>query len=89
MHRIECIITGRVQGVFFRDFAKENADTLGIVGEVKNQKNGSVLLLAEGEKIALETFIVRLSKGPEAARVSNVEVEWKEAENQYNFFSIS
>lgn len=89
MHRIECIITGKVQGVFFRDFAKENADMLGIVGDIKNEENDSVSLVAEGEKPALEDFITRLSKGPESAHVANVTVVWKEAKNEYNFFSIS
>ncbi|MDP2705222.1 MAG: acylphosphatase [Patescibacteria group bacterium] len=89
MHRIECVVTGKVQGVFFRDFAKENADELGIVGDIKNQEDGSVFLVAEGGKSALENFITKLSKGPQSAQVTNVSVAWREAVGGYNFFSIS
>ena len=89
MHRIECLITGKVQGVFFREFTKEQADTLGIVGEITNHKDGTVFLVAEGEKSILENFITRLSKGPESARVANVSVAWGKPAGAYNFFSIS
>ena len=89
MHRIECVITGKVQGVFFREFAKRHANLLDITGFAENREDGGVFIIAEGEKTALEDFISRLKEGSEHANVTNVSVAWNEATNEYNFFSIS
>ncbi len=50
-------VTGRVQGVWFRDNTKKIADSLGIAGWVRNEENGSVLIAAEGEKKNLQKFL--------------------------------
>lgn len=57
MHRVRLRIKGRVQGVFFRASAKESAMNLGITGWVKNQPDGTVETVAEGEQEALDRFI--------------------------------
>ena len=54
---IECLIKGRVQGVMFRDFAQRNARKRGVVGWVKNELDGSVSLVAEGDEATLKEYI--------------------------------
>lgn len=65
-------MTGRVQGVGFRWFAREEAQALGVSGWARNREDGTVELEAEGEPGALEAFIARLKDGNPAARVDGV-----------------
>jgi len=69
---IHCIIEGRVQGVWYRAFAKKKAAQLGITGWAKNLSNGSVEILACGEPKNLDVFRHALLKGPVLAHVSNL-----------------
>jgi acylphosphatase len=66
-------ISGRVQGVGFRWFTERLASELGIVGHVQNLPNGSVEVFAQGDKARLRELYRRLSEGPRAARVDNIE----------------
>lgn len=66
-------IYGKVQGIFFRATAKEQADNLGIVGFAKNMPDGSVYIEAEGEKNMLDKFVRWCNKGPTIAQVEKVE----------------
>ena len=68
-------ITGKVQGVYFRQSAKEKALELGITGEVKNLQNGNVMVLATGTKEQLDVLSVWCSNGPSRAVVSNIIVK--------------
>ncbi|NCB08779.1 MAG: acylphosphatase [Bacteroidia bacterium] len=72
MIQYEIKVTGRVQGVWYRKFAEEKANELGIKGWVKNTVDGGVLLMAQGEEIELETFIDWLRIGPPLARVNKI-----------------
>jgi acylphosphatase len=72
MIQYEIKVTGRVQGVWYRKFAEEKANELGIKGWVKNTVDGGVLLMAQGEEIELETFIDCLRIGPPLARVNKI-----------------
>ena len=67
------IITGRVQGVWFRATAKEKAKELGITGWARNCEDGSVEIHAEGPEVALKEFEIWCSKGPPAATVEHLE----------------
>ena len=67
-------ISGVVQGVFFRASAKRKADAYGIKGYVKNERDGSVYVEAEGEEKNLEEFIRWCRTGPERASVKSCEV---------------
>ena len=69
-------ISGRVQGVGFRYFVKQNADLLAICGFVKNLSDRRVHLEAEGNKQQLELFIDICKQGPSHARVENVEIQY-------------
>ena len=65
-------VTGRVQGVFFRAWMREQAAELGVTGWVRNCPDGRVDLHVEGEQSAVEQIIERLRRGPPTARVEDV-----------------
>src|SRR5512144_68237 len=74
--REECrryVVRGRVQGVGFRWFVEREAGTLGIAGWVRNNFDGSVEVLAMGNREQLSQLRSRLRAGPRAARVDDVE----------------
>jgi len=68
-------VSGRVQGVFFRDTARQAAQELGIAGFVRNQPDGTVYIEAEGEKKSLRELVRWCRRGPQWAHVESVEVE--------------
>jgi acylphosphatase len=65
-------INGRVQGVFFRAWSKEQADALAVRGWVRNRPDGHVEAHVEGEQAAVERMIEKLRRGPPAAEVESV-----------------
>lgn len=69
------IISGRVQGVWYRKHAKEKADELGVLGNVKNLKDGTVELMAQGEASLVNTLLKWCRKGPPLAHVERVTTE--------------
>ena len=68
------LVHGRVQGVWYRGWAVENARALGLAGWVRNRRDGSVEMLIQGEQEAVEAMIARCREGPPAARVERIEV---------------
>lgn len=68
-------MSGRVQGVFFRQSAKRKADELGMVGFVRNESDGTVTIEVEGEPDALDTLVAWCHEGPTYAKVERVVVE--------------
>ena len=88
MKEIECIITGKVQGVGYRDFVMRHARALWLTGVVKNVKPGTVTVIAQGPEDKLSRFIEHLRKGPFLARVRDVEVMWREPQDNFKDFSI-
>ncbi len=81
-------ISGEVQGVFFRRSAKGQAEKLGVVGWVRNRNDGSVEVVAQGEKDKVDKFIEWCKKGPPFAKVENVEVEWRKNIEDFEEFEI-
>lgn len=69
-------VTGRVQGVAFRAATRDQARSLGLVGQVRNLPDGRVEVLACGEEAPLQTLDTWLHHGPPAARVAHL--EWVE-----------
>ena len=69
------IVSGRVQGVFFRDSARQVATELKITGHAINRRDGSVEVLACGEPEALDQLAQWLKRGPPLAAVTDVAVE--------------
>ena len=68
------MIHGQVQGVFYRNWAVQAANGLGIAGWVRNRMDGSVEALVEGPAEAVEQFIALARQGPPAARVARIDV---------------
>ncbi len=71
---ITIIISGKVQGVFFRAATKEKADELGVKGFVRNELTGNVYIEAEAPQEVLNEFVKWCKSGPPRAQVQHVEV---------------
>lgn len=71
---LRVIVTGKVQGVFFRASVKKVADLLGVKGFVKNEHNGTVFVEAEGNDEMVNKLIDFCHHGPENARVDKVSI---------------
>ncbi|TFI58027.1 acylphosphatase [Sphingomonas parva] len=78
-------VSGRVQGVFFRNWTIEQAQALGLRGWVRNRADGSVEILAFGEEAALRALVAKCHEGPRAAQVARVEVEEAEGDAPVGF----
>ena len=74
--RAHVVVTGRVQGVWFRGSMQEEARRLGVEGWVRNLRDGSVEAEAEGERSAVEALVAWAQSGPPGARVDAVRVDW-------------
>lgn len=72
------MISGKVQGVFFRDFAKQNANKMGLVGYAKNRKDGVLEILVQGPQAKIDNFVKLCKMGPMMAKVTEVKVSWEE-----------
>ncbi len=86
--RAHVIITGKVQGVFFRASTQDEALRLGLKGWVRNLPNGSVEAVFEGDKKAIEKIISWCHEGPPWARVQEVKVKWEPYQGEFERFSI-
>ena len=74
--------------VMYRDFVTRSAKKLLLTGEVWNEQNGTVRVIAEGDESALQLLIGALHRGSLLARVDAVEVTWAEAQSSYQKFAI-
>lgn len=82
------IISGRVQGVFYRLETKRAAEKRGVSGWVKNLPDGRVEAIMTGDKAAVESLIGWCRQGPPAARVKRVDVQWKDDSGRYSGFDV-
>ncbi len=82
------LITGRVQGVGFRNFTQRNARQLGVKGYAKNLPNGKVEVVAEGDKTQLDALVVFLREGPRYAKVDSLEIDERPFTGEYETFGI-
>jgi acylphosphatase len=89
MGRVNIIVRGLVQGVYFRDSTRRQARQLGITGWVKNRWEGSVEVLAEGEKEKLDRLVAWCTKGPSHAVVEGIETEWRAFQGEFQDFTIT
>jgi acylphosphatase len=85
---LRAVVRGRVQGVFFRAYVRRWAYQLKASGYVRNQEDGTVEVVAEGEKAGLEKLLDYLREGPPAARVDDVSVTWGTPSGHYYGFSV-
>ena len=86
--RFHAIIEGRVQGVGYRAFVEQNAFSLRLTGWVRNRWDGSVEVMAEGERQDLELLLSALYRGPRSANVSNIQIDWQPATGEFGRFSF-
>jgi len=75
-HQLHAVVHGRVQGVNFRAATQREAQRLRLAGWVRNRPDGSVEVLAEGPRAALDQLAAYLHSGPPAAAVSGVTAKW-------------
>ena len=87
--RAHIFVSGRVQGVFFRDHTQRWASSLHLTGWVRNIRDGRVEALAEGDKEKIEELIGRLKEGPPSAQVDNVNVNWEKYKGEFKDFRIT
>jgi acylphosphatase len=88
MVRYAMRVEGRVQAVNYRSFVQTSARTLGVSGWVRNAGDGSVEVVAEGTPDTLDEFVQHVRKGSAMARVTDVQVEQKEAEGAPDPFEV-
>ncbi len=86
--RAVIVVSGIVQGVYYRYSAKDKADEIGLSGTVRNLPDGDVEVVAEGEQGQIEALIEWCKKGPRGARVDRIEVEWYDPSGTFPDFSI-
>ncbi len=88
MYEIKANITGNVQMVMFRDYVKRSAIKFDLSGTVKNLGDGSVEVIAQGNKDDLKKLVKLLHKGPMLASVIRVHVEWRKPVEDFDSFII-
>jgi acylphosphatase len=88
LKQIHLRVHGRVQGVFFRASAQREAKRLGLTGWVRNRKDQTVELVAEGEETGIKDFIAWAQNGPTGARVDKVDVRWRSFSGDFYDFRI-
>jgi len=86
--RFHAIVKGYVQGVGFRYDGLDAAVVLRVNGWVRNLWDGDVEVMAEGERDTLEKLIAVLRRGPRAAHVSGVDLEWGEFTGEFSSFHV-
>jgi len=86
--RCHVFVSGLVQGVFYRAFAQENAEKLGLTGFVRNMPDDRVETVIEGEEAKIKKLLDILKRGPPGASVDNLDVKWEEARNDFHGFEI-
>jgi len=85
---LKVVVAGRVQGVCFRDFTYRQATELCLTGYVENKPDGTVEVLAEGARSALEKLLAHLKHGPPHARVDGTTAIWGVYNEQFRGFEV-
>ena len=86
--RVHLLVSGRVQGVGFREFTYRAAHGLGVGGWVRNLADGRVEVVADGERPALDALVTAVSGGPPGAVVRDVQQDWQHVPGQEKEFVI-
>jgi acylphosphatase len=86
---VRLIIHGKVQGVFFRASTKDKARELRLTGFVRNREDGTVEVVAEGERDQLQKLVDWCREGPELSQVNNVQLDWQPYTAQFEEFTIN
>ena len=86
--RAEVRVTGRVQGVWFRQSTKNTANQHRVSGWCRNNPDGSVEFVFEGEKSAVKSVIEWCKNGPELAHVDELRIKWEKPTSEFDRFLI-
>jgi len=86
--RLHAIVRGHVQGVYFRAHTRRRAQDLNLRGYVRNRWDGTVEVVAEGPRKALEQLLAFLHVGPPSAWVEGVDVDWGAATGEFWAFEV-
>jgi len=86
--RLRIVVSGRVQGVLFRQSTANRANELGLTGWVKNLSDGAVEILAEGPRRELRMLAAWANEGPRMARVDTAEEEWADYRGEFDDFRV-
>jgi acylphosphatase len=86
--RAHILVSGKVQGVFFRENTRKQAEKLGVSGWVKNLQDGRVEAVFEGNKDNVEKLVKWAKKGPIWANVKDLDVDWENYKGEFNTFEI-
>lgn len=87
--RAHAIVSGRVQGVFFRMETKRAADRIGVYGWVRNKRDGTVEAIFEGDEENVNSILAWCKKGPPHANVTRVDVKWENYTGEFQRFEIT
>jgi len=87
--RARAVISGRVQGVFFRMETKHAAEQYGVSGWVRNQIDGTVEAVFEGDQERVSVMIEWCKKGPPRSKVKSVDVDWGDYSGEFKGFAIT
>lgn len=88
MLEMQCIVSGKVQGVSYRTYVQDSAGALGLTGYVHNLSDGTVEVVAQGDQTTLKEFVEYLHEGSLLSEVEGVAVEWRSLKNKLDDFSI-
>jgi len=86
--RLHATVHGHVQGVSFRYETVSHAESLGVVGYVRNLRDRTVEVVAEGPAASLERLLAWLHRGPAAAHVTAVDVIWETPQHEFYSFEV-
>jgi acylphosphatase len=86
--RAHILVSGRVQGVFFRVKTRYEAMKRNVTGWVRNKSGGQVEAIFEGKREDVEKLIDFCRNGPPSARVTDIDVQWEEYRGEFNAFNI-
>jgi acylphosphatase len=86
--RLHVWVKGLVQGVFFRDSTRQEAERHRLAGWVRNLPDGRVEAVFQGERPACERALDFVHRGPRSARVEKVEFQWDEEEEGLTGFEV-
>ena len=82
-------ISGEVQGVSFRGLSRRKARELNLTGWIRNEPDGTVRIVAEGQEGDLIKLIEWCENSPDYIKVDRVDIEWSNSANQFNDFTIT
>ena len=88
IRKVKILVSGRVQGVYFRLFTQNKAKHFDIKGSAKNLPDGRVEIIAEADNMTIEKFIKWCHKGPVTARVDHVEITELQHDEALTSFEI-